>query len=231
MRTCKHLKALRGEVAEKARLGGDATTFYASGSRVAGRDAPAPSSTNQAIAAGVALAQSWDGQSAHAGWWLSEKLDGQRCVWDGAGGLWTRTGHEVHAPAALLDALPRGTALDGELWLGRRRFQELMAVTRRQDKPPTWAAVRFMVFDAPHAAGGIGERLDAARAALSAHAAGGGGAVTVHEHEACRGLQHIHDALSEVERAGGEGLMLRHPSAPHRSGRTADVIKVKSRHE
>lgn len=31
-----------------------------------------------------------------------------------------------------------------------------------------------------------------------------------------------------MEAQGGEGLMLRHPTAKHRSGRTSDLLKVKS---
>ena len=32
-----------------------------------------------------------------------------------------------------------------------------------------------------------------------------------------------------MEAAGGEGLILRHPTAAHRGGRTTDVLKVKSK--
>ena len=239
MRTCKHLKGIRGEDSERARLGGDDKVFYATGKRVAGGDSstvPArggASSANHAIEAGVALAQSWDEKSSHDGWLLSEKLDGQRCIWDGQGGLWTRTGNEIYAPRALLGALPHGTMLDGELWLGRGRFQELMTITRRQDRPASWGAVTFMVFDAPKAAGGIVVRLQAAKDALGAHAAatGGPGMVRVLEHVACRGINHIREHLRDVEAAGGEGVMLRHPTAGHRAGRTSDVLKVKSRRD
>ena len=88
MRTCKHLKALRGADAELARLGGDSKTFFASGNRIAGADPPGGSSgadVNQQIVKQVTLASSWDGVAQLSGWALSEKLDGQRCVWDGVG--------------------------------------------------------------------------------------------------------------------------------------------------
>ena len=47
-------------------------------------------------------------------------------------------------------------------------------------------------------------------------------------HEVCKGRAHVNEKLAAVEAAGGEGVMLRHPTAPHRPGRTADLLKVKS---
>jgi len=112
-------------------------------------------------------------------------------------------------------------------------------VVRRQDAPKEWERVTFTVYDAPGAPGGIADRLAAARAALPATpdaslgldaqtaAAAGGAAVLAHE--VCRGAEHVKQRLAEVEAAGGEGLILRHPTAAHRGGRTTDVLKVKSK--
>jgi DNA ligase-1 len=55
---------------------------------------------------------------------MSEKLDGMRAVWDGEG-LYSRTGKPVSAPPSFFEQLPPGFALDGELFLGRKRFQVL----------------------------------------------------------------------------------------------------------
>ena len=119
-------------------------------------------------------------------------------------------------------------ALDGELWLGRGKFQQCISIVRRQDRlESAWADVKYVVFDAPKAAGGIGARLKAAKAAVdgaAAAAAGqivGGVAVEVLAHEVCKGRAHVNEKLAAVEAAGGEGVMLRHPTAPHRPGRTA----------
>jgi hypothetical protein len=137
MRTCKHLKALRGEQAELERLGGDPKAFFASGNRVAGQAAAAGAGvapTNEAVVKTVALADSWDGVRDLTGWALSEKLDGMRCLWDGKGGCFSRAGKEVYVPASLCLQLPLGTALDGELWLGRGQFQRAMSIVRRTDR-------------------------------------------------------------------------------------------------
>ncbi len=55
------------------------------------------------------------------------------------------------APAWFLAVLPP-VALDGELWLGRRRFDALSGLLRREDpEDPLWREVRYMLFDLPGA--------------------------------------------------------------------------------
>ena len=49
------------------------------------------------------------------GWWLSEKFDGVRVYWDG-NTLFSRVGREIKVPKEWADQLPKGVALDGELW-------------------------------------------------------------------------------------------------------------------
>ena len=236
MRTCKHLKALRGEAAELARLGGDSKAYFATGNRVVGQGPAAgtpsgASAVNLSVVKSVALADSWDSKRDLSGWALSEKLDGMRCLWDGNGGCFSRAGKDVHVPASLCAQLPVGTALDGELWLGRGQFQRAMSIVRRTDRDEAaWAPIEYVVYDAPEAPGGIFERLAAARAALAsvAPSAGGGGvSVRVLEHQKCDGNEHVHRRHDQVSAAGGEGLMARHPTAAPRPGRTPDLLKIK----
>src|SRR6266487_1052405 len=65
-RTCKHLKKLRGEAEEIARVGSAAPPTRKAQQRAEAADKAAP----------VLLAETWDGQLDPTGWWLSEKLDG-----------------------------------------------------------------------------------------------------------------------------------------------------------
>src|SRR5437867_4715708 len=76
-RTCKHLRKLRGDAAEEARLGGalPQRAARASGDAEAGDDTVAGPP--------LLLAESWDNAADLAGWWMSEKLDGVRAYWDG----------------------------------------------------------------------------------------------------------------------------------------------------
>lgn len=108
------------------------------------------------------------------GWFLSEKLDGERVFYDGgisrgmdtrdvpyantikdkktviATGLWTRGGKVVHAPPGFLKDLPEKVCLDGELWLGRGKFQELISIVRSENgTDEDWREVKYMLIDSP----------------------------------------------------------------------------------
>ena len=74
-----------------------------------------------------ALAEKWTTQDP-TGWYRSEKLDGMRCIWTGTQ-LLSRNHLQIYAPPELLAKLPP-IALDGELFLGRGRFQECMSIVR-----------------------------------------------------------------------------------------------------
>ena len=90
---------------------------------------------------------------------VSEKLDGVRALWDGHV-LRFRSGRVVAAPAWFLAQLPR-QPLDGELWMGRRRFDELSAAVRRTEPVDAeWRQVRYHVFELPGAGGRFAERAE-----------------------------------------------------------------------
>lgn len=174
----------------------------------------------------VTLAKPWSPGKDIVGWYMSEKLDGMRAIWVG-GALYSRAGNRVHAPAWFLEQLPRGIVLDGELFMGRGRFQEVMSVCRSFKEKKEWADVKYVVFDAPQAGGPIGERLKAARNAVEAGGVSGG-SVYVLQHSICKGEEDALDELKTVEQRGGEGIMLRNPSEKYRYGRVADLLKLKS---
>src|SRR5262249_11455916 len=70
-RTCKHLRKLRGDAAEEARLGAALPAK------------PVKTSASGASGPPLLLAESWDNAADLGGWWMSEKLDGVRAYWDG----------------------------------------------------------------------------------------------------------------------------------------------------
>ena len=78
-RTCKHLRAYRGEEAERARLGDQALRPVVRSVRASSGGG---GTTATRTAPPVLLAERWDGQRPD-GWWMSEKLDGVRAYWDG----------------------------------------------------------------------------------------------------------------------------------------------------
>jgi DNA ligase-1 len=206
-RTCKHIRRLRGEAAEEARVG----ALRPQAPDGAGAQPPE-----------ILLAEVWSEAIDPTGWWMSEKLDGIRACWDGRE-LRTRRGNPVAAPEWFLAALP-GIRLDGELWAGRGSFQRTAGIVRGRRDEVAWRDVRYVVFDSPDGERPFEDRLAAVRAAIG----DSGGFLIAHPHERCMGVDHLRASLAHVESLGGEGLMLRQPGSRHEPGRSRTLLKVKS---
>lgn len=166
----------------------------------------------------VMLALKYDGENP-AGWLMSEKLDGVRAVWTGRE-LRSRNGKRFHAPEWFLASLPAGCPLDGELWMGRGMFQATLSTIKKTGSD--WSAIRFRVFDAPEAAGGFEERLEAAADAIA-----GSSAAEIHPHRVCASRAALEAFFIEIVDAGGEGVMLRAPGSAYERGRSAALLKYK----
>jgi DNA ligase-1 len=111
------------------------------------------------------------------------------------------------------------------LWLGRKAFQQCVSIVRRQDKSDHWQSIRFLAFDLPAAGGPFEERMDQLRDLLSSSRPP---FAEMHQHQRCRGLDHLREELAKVEAMGGEGLMLRQPESHYEVGRSTTLLKVKT---
>lgn len=159
-----------------------------------------------------------------ADYWVSEKYDGVRGYWDGHT-LRTRGGETVAAPAWFTAGWP-DTPMDGELWAGRGRFTHAQSTTlQQQADEAAWRAMRFMVFDLPQHGGSFDERLPALNALVLNLNQSWVQAVPQKRLANDAALQTL---LQRTVRAGGEGLMLHRGSSLYRSGRSDDLIKVKT---
>jgi DNA ligase 1 len=214
-RTCKHLRKLRGDEAEEARIGQNLPSkAEPEGEDGAGAEKEGPP---------LLLAERWDNVQDLAGWWLSEKLDGVRAYWDGKS-LISRLGNRFHAPDWFLEGLP-DIPLDGELWIGRKAFQRTVGIVRRQDKTDLWKQVRYVAFDAPAVDDAFEGRLAAIRTHIERYRPT---YLTAHEHAICISLDHLRAELARIEELGGEGLMLRQPESRYEVGRSVTLLKIKS---
>jgi len=220
-RTCKHLRKLRGDEAEVARVGAalpgkpakkKAAATGGAGAEAADDDEGPP----------LLLAETWDNVLDLAGWWMSEKLDGVRAYWDGKQFL-SRQGNLYHAPDWFTKELPN-VPLDGELWIGRKKFQRTVSIVRRQDRSDHWKEVRYLVFDAPAHDHPFEGRLAFVKKALGY----GLKYAEAHEHVLCKDVDSLRAELARVEKLGGEGLMLRKPGSKYVAGRSSTLLKVKS---
>lgn len=174
----------------------------------------------------VLLAHAWENDVDLTGWWMSEKLDGVRAYWDGKRFL-SRLGNAYHAPSWFTAQLP-DTPLDGELWVGRKKFQRCVSIVRRLDAGPDWREVRYLVFDAPAMAAPFEARMQHLQEFLSTHKPP---YVQYVEQALCTDIDHMRSELRRVEGLGGEGLMMRRPGSRYEVGRSHSLLKVKSFHD
>lgn len=180
------------------------------------------------IAARLPLAQDWPLGMSPAGFLVSEKLDGVRAYWDGRQ-LWSRGGRVLAAPSWFLAGLPAGVALDGELWLGRGRFEAVAALLhRREPDEAGWRALTYRVFDLPGVPGGFARRQQALRALIDRQGFAPLVAVAQWEVADAAALQRQLEALCAQ---GAEGLMLQRADAPRVAGRSAAFYKLKPLHD
>ena len=157
-----------------------------------------------------------------AAYLVSEKLDGVRAYWDGKQ-LLSRSGRAIDAPDWFVAALP-ATPLDGELWLGRGRFEQLAATVQRGREAPGWQEVRYMLFELPGGGGRFAERSAALRD-LAAQIDRPWVAAIPQFSTVDRG--DLEKRLAEVLAGGGEGLMLHRADAPYQTGRSDLLLKMK----
>lgn len=158
-----------------------------------------------------------------AAYLVSEKFDGVRALWDGKT-LRFRSGQTIAAPPWFLAKLP-AQALDGELWLGRGRFEELSGFVRRlQPEDTEWRQIRYMIFELPDAPGPFTARAQRIQELV---AATGWPQLVAIPQLRVKDRQALKSKLDEVVRAGGEGLMLHLAEAPYLTGRSDVLLKLK----
>jgi DNA ligase-1 len=152
--------------------------------------------------------------------WASEKLDGVRARWDGRQ-LISRGGKTFMAPDWFVRNFP-DRPLDGELWMGRGRYEDVVSVVRKQKPHDGWKNVKFMVFDLPAYGGAFTERVKAMRQLATTPY------LEVIEQFRVDSNKALMQKLDDIARQSGEGLMLHRQNAFYHSGRSDDLLKVKS---
>ena len=173
------------------------------------------------------LAQHFNDAVDPGAYLVSEKLDGVRALWDGKV-LRFRSGRLIRAPDWFIAGLP-AHALDGELWIGRRKFDRLSAAVRRQvPRDAEWRQISYQVYEWPQAPGTFSERVAALQASI-AHANSGWLQLAPQERIADRAA--LQARLQQVVRAGGEGLMLHRADARWQTGRSDALLKLKPQHD
>ena len=154
---------------------------------------------------------------------VSEKFDGVRAIWDGKQ-LKFRSGNVVNAPAWFLAKLP-ATKLDGELWLGRQRFEELSGVVRQTVPNDTkWREIKYQIFELPDGEGTFTER--AARIEEIVAKKNWPQLLAVKQNKIADNAA-LQVLFQKMVAEGAEGLMLHLAEAPYITGRSDVLLKLK----
>ena len=171
----------------------------------------------------LSLANRYQGGIDLAAYWVSEKFDGVRALWDGQR-LISRQGHPFPAPVWFTAGFP-SEPMDGELWVGRQRFEETVGIVRDHDaSDEEWRRVRFLVFDLPDARGDFDHRLMRLRRLVAEARVPWLRAV---EQFKVADEAELRRRLRAVVSAGGEGLMLHRGTSGYHAGRGSDLLKLK----
>jgi DNA ligase-1 len=176
----------------------------------------------------VLLAYKWDREKQDpVNWWISEKLDGVRAFWDGTKRVFlSRLGNVYPAPEWFTKDLP-SYDLDGELFGGRGKFQSTVGIVKTQGSKQ-WTEIVYKVFDVPRHNGIFEERMAVAQKMIT-------DSKLKHlewvEHIQCKSLKHLDEMFEDIEKKGGEGLMIRQPKSMYAEGRSSSLLKIKSFHD
>ncbi|MFV0481240.1 MAG: DNA ligase [Campylobacteraceae bacterium] len=154
-----------------------------------------------------------------SGWLMSEKLDGVRAYWDG-GKLLSRNGNVFNAPAWFTQDFPN-FPLDGELYSKELKLNEIYSIVSKKQPHDDWNKIKLFVFDAPTKSGGLVKRLDTLKDIKSTY-------IEVIEQFTCKDNAHLFSFLKEIEKRGGEGVVVREPSSSYIPKRNHLSLKVKS---
>ncbi len=175
---------------------------------------------------GVAMGESTWANLPIESYYISEKLDGVRGYWTGTEML-SRQGYPIIVPTWFTKHLGE-RPLDGEIWLGRERFEELSALIAREDvEDPLWNEVTYQIFDLPAEKGRFKERVVIMQDYIESLQANNPHLKMIPQ-EKFSSKEALSAHLQAVSQAGGEGLMLHHEDAYYRPyQRTHDLIKLK----
>lgn len=157
------------------------------------------------------------------GWMMSEKLDGIRAYWDGKQ-LLTKNANPIHAPEWFTKNLPP-FKLDGELWSKRGDFEFIQSTVLDSVPSSDWEQITYHIFEVPDQDGTFEQRLQKVSQRLDRYHIPH---LQVIPQLTCLSTAHLESFLQEVERLGGEGVVIKDPTLPYHTGRSVHVLKVKS---
>jgi DNA polymerase/3'-5' exonuclease PolX len=177
------------------------------------------------------------------GWYESEKFDGYRTIYDKTYEKFiSRNDKEFHAPQWFLDSILSENSLDGELWAGRNNFDMMGIVRKKEPIDEEWFDIQYLVYDIPDLDKPFEERLkelkkivvkskiqwNKLKKDLPSPYCNLECPIVFAEQTLIKSQDHFQTLYDDIISKGGEGIMLKHPSAPYiNKKRSSFMLKVK----
>ncbi len=155
-------------------------------------------------------------------YYVSEKLDGFRGYWNGKE-LRSKTGYAYNPPKWFIDKLG-DKPLDGELWIGRDKFEDIIPILNGTNNQEDWHKVSYMIFDMPAENMTFKKRVEYMEEYIPSL---GLSYVQMIPQNRVADINELKQILDKVVEHKGEGLMLHHEDAFYGSGRVNHLLKVK----
>jgi ATP-dependent DNA ligase len=157
------------------------------------------------------------------GWWFSEKYDGVRAVWTSKQ-LLTRNGKVINAPEPFLSKLPKDMALDGELYMGRQKFNQVQSIASKlQPDLEVWGKIKYLIYDLPDTNLLFEDRIKLLNDKLKSVPQ-----VEVVKHVRLQSLADLIEKHRELVKDAAEGSMIRKPQSEYLYGHSYYLLKFKS---
>lgn len=154
---------------------------------------------------------------------VSEKLDGVRAYFDGKN-LVSREGNIFRAPKWFTANFPN-EVIEGELWIGRGKFEQVSAITRKENaNDKEWQMVKFMLFDMPKYPGNFAIRLEKMKELADKS---NSQYLKVIDQFTVKNHAELAKKLDEFVKNGAEGLMLHKKNSFYKADRNDDLLKFK----
>ena len=165
----------------------------------------------------------WDLDRDPTGYWVSVKLDGIRGRRD-KNRLFSRNNLLYPTPSYFFEGWP-DMPLDGELFLGNKRFEETSSIVRNGSQDKGWNTIKYYVFDIPDPTLGTCEKrweilqqiVNEAKCTNLVYV----------PQTRCLGKEHLINLLDSVTENDFEGLMLRRPNSIYEPKRSSTLFKLK----
>ena len=179
------------------------------------------------------------------GWYLSEKYDGLRGIWTGKELVSRPSKKDGHlkgkifnyVPEWFINMLPKGISLDGELWLGRGKFQEISGLSNYKiSKKITkdfldnlWKQVKYMVYDIPHLNEPYIQRYEKLKTIINNLQVKEGfeSPIQLSTQIIVNDLEHLSQLYNNYTINGAEGIILREPNSYYETKRSKLLLKMK----